>query len=406
MSAYTVAERRWWQVSGAWLGIGTSPGSLLIGALITRRHGGAVPLLAILFAYALMFAILWFQGLLGLQPPHGDGRTLTQVTPIYFGPGMQRIVGGVIALGMIGWSGFNMALGGAALGRLLGLPLWLAALGIALPVLILSLRGIRSWNRLAALATLSVLLLAGLLVSRLAARTTPISLDLGNPLFLISDVAVLVGYVSVFSVRAPDFTCGLRRRQDLFLLINLLVLPVLLLMLAGASIYRGTGEADLVALLASHRALGIGNLLLFLSILAPTFTTLYSGAPGLRAALNIPERSGMVLITTIAYMLALLRFDLWLGSWLALLAAMLPPLIVPLAVESSRRRHGKAPYGIPAWTWAPGSLVAVLLTLWGQPVAPLVGLLVAMIITVAWSLAAGASGTRARRQIRKKISGK
>ena len=55
-------DRRWWQVSGAWLGIGTSPGSLLLGAMIAFRHGGAVPLLSIVLGFVLMFAVLWFQG--------------------------------------------------------------------------------------------------------------------------------------------------------------------------------------------------------------------------------------------------------------------------------------------------------------------------------------------------------
>lgn len=301
MSQTETGARRWWQVSGAWLGIGTSPGSLLLGALIASRHGGSVPLLSILLSYGLMFSILWFQGLLGLKPPVGEGRNLTALAPIYFGPAMQRILGAVIALGMIGWSGFNAGLGGAALGRLLGIEHWIGAVVILIPVLFLSLRGIRSWNGLAALATISVLALTGLIVLRLAAPGLPVSLSPGSPIQVVTDVAVLVGYISVFSVRAPDFTCGLSSRKDLFILINLLTLPVLALMLAGAGIFLGTGETDLVTLLASQGALSIGNLLIFLSILAPTFTTLFSGAPSLEAATGIEERAGMVIISLIAF---------------------------------------------------------------------------------------------------------
>lgn len=378
------ADVRWWHVSGAWLGIGTSPGSLLLGALIAFRHGGSVPMLALVLSYILMFAILWFQGLLGMKPPLGEGRDLTTLTPIYFGPAMQRIVGALIALGMIGWSGFNIALGGAALGRLVGFPHWVGALVIALPVLFLSLRGIRSWNGLAALATVSVLALTAWITIRLAEPGLPLTFSSGNALDIITDVAVLVGYVSVFSVRSPDFTNGLSRRKDLIILINLLSLPVLGIMLAGSAIYLGTGQTDLVALLASMGAFGIGNALLFLSVLAPTFTTLYSGAPALRAAVGVPERASMVLITLIAFILAIFRFDLLLGSWLSVLASMLPPIVVPLAVESTMRRRGAAPVQIPIWTWAPGSAAAILLTLLNQPIAPLVGLLLSAIITILW----------------------
>ncbi len=384
MSVTDSSEKRWWNVSGAWLGIGTSPGSLLLGALIAFRHGGSVPLLTIVISFVLMFAILWFQGLLGLKPPVGEGRNLTELTPIYFGPAMQRIIGGLIALGMIGWSGFNIALGGAALGRLAGFPHWVGALIIAVPVLILSLRGIRSWNGLAALATISVLALTAFITSQLAAPGLPITLAIDSPINIITDVAVLVGYVSVFSVRSPDFTNGLSRTKDLVILINLMCLPVLGIMLAGSAIYLGTGETDLVALLASQGALSIGNLLIFLSVLAPTFTTLFSGAPGLRAAIGLPERTGMVVITVIALILALFRFDLYLGRWLSVLAAILPPIVVPLAVESTMRRRGATPCQIPIWTWAFGSVSAILLTLMHQPVAPLVGLLISVFATTLW----------------------
>ncbi|MCP4167327.1 MAG: hypothetical protein GY759_15770 [Chloroflexi bacterium] len=383
----TVKERggpRWWNVSAAWLGIGTSPGALLIGALIAFRHGGSVPLLSIAIAYVLMFAILWFQGLLGLKPPIGEGRNLTTLTPIYFGPAMQRIIGALIALGMIGWSGFNMALGGAALGRLLGFPHWIGALVIALPVLILSLRGIHSWNGLAALATVSVLALTGFITYELAAPGIPITIALDSPLDVITDVAILLGYVTVFSVRSPDFTRGLSKTRDLIILINLLCLPVLGIALAGSAIYMGTGEVDLVALLAAPGTLSIGNLLIFLSVLAPTFTTLFSGAPGLRAAIGLSEPAGMVIITLIAFILAVFRFDLYLGGWLSMLAALLPPIVVPLAVESTLRRRGALPCRIPIWTWAIGSAAAILLTLLSQPVAPLIGLLLSALTTTLW----------------------
>ena len=193
-------------------------------------------------------------GLLGLKPPKGEGRNLTGLTRIYSGRAMQRIVGGLIALGMIGWSGFNLALGGAALGRLVGFPHWVGRTDYCLAR-------------------------AGPLVTRhpqlertgsddddlgigpcrfdhlpIGCPGLPTTFAISSPLYIITDVAVLVGYVSVFSVRSPDFTNGLSRTRDLVILINLLCLPVLALMLAGSAIYLGTGETDLVALLASQGA--------------------------------------------------------------------------------------------------------------------------------------------------------
>ena len=92
----------------------------------------------------------------------------------------------------------------------------------------------------------------------------------------------------------------------------------------------------------------------------------------------------MFVITIIALILAFFRSDLYLGGWLSMLAAILPPIVVPLAVESTMRRRGATPCQIPIWTWAFGSTAAIILTLFGQPVAPLVGLLLSAIATTLW----------------------
>ncbi len=374
-------ERRWTDVAGAWLGIGTSPGALLIGAGLAERHSGPVPLLSILLGLSLMFAIVWFQGSLGLAQPHGDGGNLTEVTPLYFGPFMQRVVAGLIALGMIGWFGFNVGLGGAALSSLLHIPAWGGDLLIGLPVLALSLGGMKSWNMLATLTTVAVLILVWLVLVRFAAPIIPLRLQPDGAVWLVADVATFIGYISVFSVRAPDFTAGMRSRRDLAISGSLLCLPIVAIALAGAGLQMATGSSDLVGILGGSGSLWIGNLLITVAVIAPTFTTLYSGAPALKASLGIPARSGMLGITAIGLALAISRFDLWLLPWLGVLAAMLPPLLIPLAVESTRRRKGGAAYLIPFWVWLPGAAISILLTVYKQPLAPLVGLIVSAVFT-------------------------
>lgn len=369
-------ERRWTDVAGAWLGIGTSPGALLIGAGLAERHSGPVPLLSILIGLALMFAILWFQGSLGLAPPYGDGGNLTEITPLYFGPFMQRVVAGLIALGMIGWFGFNVGLGGAALAKLLNTPEWTGHLLIGLPVLALSLGGLRSWNVLAALTTIAVLVLVWLVVDRYAAAIAPIRVQSDGAVWLVADVAAFIGYISVFSVRAPDFTAGMTARRDLVISSFLLCLPIAAIALAGVGLQLGTGSSDLVGILGGSGGLWIGNLLITAAVIAPTFTTLYSGAPALKASIGVPSRWGMLAITAIGLALAVTRFDLLLLPWLGVLAAMLPPLLVPLAVESTRRRTGAQPHLIPFWVWLPGAAISILLTIYRLPLAPLVGLIV------------------------------
>ncbi len=382
----TVIDRGWTDVMGAWLGVGTAPGALIVGAGLASRYGGPVPILSILFGFALMFAMLWFPGLIGMAPPIGEGLKLTELAPRYFRPGMQKTLAALIALGMIGWFGFNVGLGGAALSALLKLPGFLGPLLIGVPVLVYSLRGIKHWNGLAAVTTIAVIILVVLVTMRYSARIMPVTLALGNPLFMIVDVATFVGYVAVFSVRAPDFTAGFGSRKDLLISDLLLCVPAVLIALAGVGLQLGTGSSDLVSILAQPGGLAIGNLLVFLAVIAPTFTIIYSGAPALKAAIGLNETTSMYVITAFGLILAIARFDLLLLNWLGILAALLPPLVVPLVAEAARRRRGRKPYLVTFWLWLPGAFVSVLLTILKQPMAALIGLLISGMVTMTWFL--------------------
>jgi purine-cytosine permease-like protein len=385
--AITSQERgknRWKLTAGAWLGVGTSPGSLLLGVGIASRYGGAVPLFSLVLSFLVMFLILWFQGLIGLAPPVGEGKNLTQLAPLYLGKTMQRVLGAMIGIGMIGWFGFNVGLGAAAFGALADLPQWATTLMLGVPVLILALMGIRSWNWLAAVTTASVLILVALVTFELSGRTSPLTLRIGSPANLVADVAVFIGYVSVFSLRTPDFTSHLKTRKDLFISILLLTLPLITVALAGVGMQQGTGSTDLVETLASPDGLAIGNLLITLSVIAPTFTTFFSGAPGLKAAIGLDEKTAMVVIGLTGMALSAARFDLWLLPWLSVLGSVLPPFVVPLATEATMRRRNHPPRLIPWWVWLPGSVTAVIFTAMGQSMAPMIGMFIAALLTALW----------------------
>ena len=45
--------KRWTNAAGAWLGIGTSPGTLILGAGIAQRYEGPIPLISILLSFVL-----------------------------------------------------------------------------------------------------------------------------------------------------------------------------------------------------------------------------------------------------------------------------------------------------------------------------------------------------------------
>jgi hypothetical protein len=357
---------------------------LLLGAGLAVGHDGAIPLVAIVLGLALLLAVIWSQGLLGLLPPWGEGANLTQVAQRYFTPAMQQTLAVAIAVGMTGWYGVNVGMGAAALSALIDLPQWATSLLIGVPILLLSLRGLAGWNRLAIITTASVLTLVGLVMARYAAGSWPRIAPPDDPARVAADMAVMLGYVGVFSVRTPDFTAGLARRRDLAVVAVLLAAPLTAVVLGGALLGQHTGSADPARIMSDSQGMAWGNLLIALAVIAPTFTTFYSGAPALRAATGIGERPAMLAMAVVGLALAAAHFDLWLLPWLGVLGAMVPPVIVPLAVEFSARRRGHTPRRVPMWPWLIGAAAAFTLALARHPLAMATGFVTTGAATAVW----------------------
>lgn len=384
-----MGEDGWRSRAGAWLGIGASPAALLVGAGLAARHDGPPPLVAVVIGGVVMALVLAGQGALGLRPPTGEGTTLGALAPRYLPRSTHTLINALLAVGMIGWFGFNVGLGGAAVSALLSLPTWAGAVAFGTPIIALSFGGIGRWNAVAVIATISALVLGIGVTAQLGARGTPVVMSGSNPALVLTDLASFIGYVAVVGVRAPDFTAGLRGRRDLAWCVALLVVPMVGMTLAGVALRNGTGSTDLVATLAAPGGLAAGNILVAASVIGGTFTTTYSGSLALRAVTRLSERQAVVTVALPGLALAVLRFDRLLLPWLGVLAAALPPLVVPMAVERICRRRGSTPRRIPSWTWLPGSALALLLLAARQPVAPVAGLALAGLATTAWRFRPG-----------------
>ncbi|MGH3341274.1 MAG: hypothetical protein ACRDPK_00005, partial [Carbonactinosporaceae bacterium] len=322
--------RSWTSAAGGWLAIGTSPGALALGAGLGARHGGPVTLVAILCGGTLMAVLLLAQGRIGLVPPYGDDSTLAAVTPRYLPPVAGRVLSLVLAVAMVGWFGFNIGLGGAALAALLAIPGPVGAVLMGAPIVGVALVGGR-WNVLAILTTTSALVLVALVAVELPPPALPLAAGLDGWSLAVADIAGFLGYVSVFAVRAPDFSVGLARPRDLGFSVALLVVPTLVMATAGAGIAWATGSADVVRALSGPGGLAVANVFVAAAVIAPAFTTTYSGPLALRQVYPMPPRVAVLAIGCPGLVLAALRFDRALLIWLGLLAAALPPLIVPMA---------------------------------------------------------------------------
>jgi purine-cytosine permease-like protein len=165
--------------------------------------------------------------------------------------------------------------------------------------------------------------------------------------------------------------------------VTLLVVPAALVTAAGAGVWLRTGSTDVVSVLANAPGLAVyGNIFVTVGVFAPALTTTFSGALALRAVWpRLSTTTGMVIVATVGGTLATLRFDRALLTWLTVLAATLPPLIIPMATEAWRRRHHRPPRTVPVWTWLPAGLIATALTIAGTAAGPVIGLAVAALAT-------------------------
>lgn len=396
--------RTWRAASGAWLGIGTAPGALVLGAQVGGRHGGALPLLVLLIGGAVMTVLLLAQGRLGLRAPAGEDAGMAELAPRYLPPVAERAFTALLAVAMVGWFGFNLGLGGAAAAALGGVPDAVGVTALAVPLVAVLIAGGGRWNAIAVVTTLTAIALIGIVAVKLAPPASPVSLARdGPPGVLAADLAGYIGYVSVFAVRAPDFTVGLRGRGDLAACVALLVVPALAASVVGAGVAAASGSTDVVAVLAGPDGLPAANLFVAASVIAPTLAAVHSGALAVRrflpaerpdagrpadvmARLRSRQTVAVLAIAVPGAVLAALRVDRMLLDWLTVLAAALPALVPPMAAEAARRRRGRPARAVATWIWAPGAAVAVALTVAGHAAAAPVGLLVSVAGTLvhAW----------------------
>lgn len=389
-------ERRWWNTAGAWLAIGTGPAALVLGAGLADRHDGPVPVGALLAGGIAMTVLLLVPGRLGLRPPYGEGRPLTALLEAYLPRGDRTVVGALMALAMAGWLGFNAGLGGAALGSLLDVPKWAGVVVLGLPLLVIAAAGQHRWNALALVTTGAALALIVVIATHGSpAGEPPLDAGFGTSSSLLTDIAVFVGYVAVFGLRAPDFTAGLRGRSDLWACTAILVLPTLVAATAGTMIALRSDSADLVAHL---RTSDLGTALVVVAVAAPCLTAFHSGGLALQSVVparpggaahptggrrqRLPDRAATAVIGAAGLALALTGFENALLPWLTVLAAVLPPLVVPLGWEARvRRRQRRPPRPVSAAMWLPAAALGVALTIAGVPGAPLAGLAAAVACT-------------------------
>ena len=273
------------------------PRHAVLGAAMAARHGGAVPVAGLLVGGALMAALLWGQGRIGLRRPLGDGGTLTAVLPAYLGDTSRLLLAAVLAVSMVGWNGFNVGLGGASLAALTHLPGWAGPVLLEVAVLAVSWAPARLGNRVAVVTT-PQRGGAGRLVpdgASTARRAGPPRRRRARRRRRADRVRGRVRAARTglqrwpFPKAGPGLVRGAADRAGAARV------------LAGAGLWLRTGSADVVALLAAGSGLAAyANLFVAVAVFAAALTTTYSGSLALRGlAPRLPARAAMLLVAVL-----------------------------------------------------------------------------------------------------------
>lgn len=353
-----------------------NPASITLGGGLASRLPPAALLWIVLLGSALLITITIACGLIGRR----NRASYTRWTAHTFGLGLGALLlNGMMALGMSGWSGFQLGLGGTGLGNLIGLPAWGGPVTMALLVLVLGNLNVNRWNVFVWITTLSALGLA--ITALFIVSGQPVVEQNSAPLtaeLVIWAVGSIVSYAAFFSLRSTDFSWDMATDRDV-VITNLSFLGLFLTSLTiGVLLYRTTGDWDLAQILAGTRMAALGQMFLFVSLMSPALSTLHSGSLAWSEILPTGYRTSSLLLMVIGLTLGLLRFDRELLTFLDWIGVILPPAMVVLIAAGWLKR--KFPRQVTLTAWLVGAAVAIAFKLTGQEIHLMAGALTAAVV--------------------------
>ena len=372
----------WYLRLGAWIGIGTSPGALMAGAGMASVGAPVATVVGIVVGVVLLTTLAVANGARGqvLRAP-----TVEMAQRVFGERVGPAVVAALITLGVAGWSGVYFGVTGAATSDLLGIPVWAVSLPMGGGVWLVYGGGFRRWNLLVALtgvASVAVALFAygAIEASAPVAPAAPntIGQQAGQALLV---AGLVVSFAAVFALRSPDFTWDARHRRDVWRAGGVLALTLVVFLLLGAGIYRQLGEWDLAQLVTRSTMPALGAILLTLSAVAPVVSGLHSGALGLSQVAGWRPRPGAAVVLGTAMALGATQFHVRLLGFMAVIGAVLAPVIPVLlfAGPRYRPRHGWA-------AWFVGSASSLVLASMDVPVHVVAGLCVSVagMVVASW----------------------
>ncbi|MFT5194015.1 MAG: purine-cytosine permease-like protein [Cellvibrionaceae bacterium] len=378
----TTYTARWYNRAGIWIGIGINPASITLGGSLAARLEKPTLIWVLPLGVFCLWAITLACGLIGRRKRH----KFVEWSTATFGIGVGAVLINLsMALGMTGWSGFQMGLGGTSFANLMGInhATWFGVIAMGLLVLVLGNLEINKWNWFVWLTTLSSLamaLIATIIALRLDGSTPldPRPATLGS---IFSVITSIVAFASLFALRSTDFTWDLISDRDVFIDATLFICSFLISNIIGVMLYQATGSSDLAVVLSGTPLALLGKAFLFVSLLSPALSSMLSGSLAWSAVLKIKYWQATALLITTGVVLGLVRFDQSLILFLDWLAAIMPPAIAIMIVYGFSSRKFSTRISLAGWMV--GAVIAIVIKLMGGgfylAIGAAVGLLVLFI---------------------------
>jgi hypothetical protein len=347
---------------------------MMVGAGIASQVGPAIALPAAIAGSLVVYALGVAHGMEALRTRAPMGASVRRV----FGEGAPSAVFTlVIVLAMIGWCGFYLGIGGAALSDLLSTNQVVGALLLGGVCTALALLGQNTWNRLVYLTAGSAVALTVFTVTAISA--SPPS-ELPQPSFgegIATGIGGVVAYAIVFTMRAPDFTVDLEAPRDVWLAGLTMLVPLTVVMSIGVWLYGRTGLFDIPGVLRRTERPEAGQLFLALSAIAPAVTVIYSSAISIQSLRRIRHDVVVVAISGAAFVLGAIRFDLRLLAFLQALGAVVPSALAVMLVHPRLDPAPSPALSLSAWTAGSACALAV------RSIEPFWGFVVGGLVTAA-----------------------
>lgn len=383
------ARVKWYQRASIWLGIGINPASISAGGGLATQLPFSDLIWVLPLGVFLLSLLCTGQSLIGYR----RSQRLSQIAGRTFGGGMGAgCLNLMMAIGMVGWSGFQGGVSGASAAQLLNAPDWLGALVVAVSLYILSAFGINRWAVLTWLTTGSAIaltlfaLLAVDLTPRFSAETAP---GMGFALLVprLWSLGTIISYAVLFSLRSPDFTWDMASRKDVIKANLFLFFPLLFSMGAGAILYRATGNWNIADVLKEAQLAFLGHIFLIVAVISPLVSGWYSGALALSSLTSLQAHRGTMLICASGFVLAATRFDQLLLPFLGGLGASLAPALVTILLVSFLPQRPHPLFALAAWFT--GAVVATLFQLQGHSFHIFAGALASALVLFGLQLTLG-----------------